>query len=192
MTLAEVQERIRPLARLIDVETEVPVLHRCLSYLCPGDTYLEIGTWQGCSAIIAALSTPPGVSIWTVDSGEFHQAHWGHTPAEYLAILKANFVKFGVRGRVAVSLKGSLNLRWCKPIHLLFIDGHHDCISVSADLEKWTPFITPAGKVVLHDVTRYEGIRRAIRKWLGDWELVDSGGSIEVYHKPGGDECQNG
>ena len=192
MTLAEVQERVRPLARLIDVETEVPVLYRCLSRLRPGDTYLEIGTWQGCSAIIAALSTPPGVSVWTVDSGEFHQAHWGHTPPEYRAILEANFAKFGVTGRIVISLKGSMGFPWHGKIHLLFIDGHHDCASVSADLEKWTLFVAPSGEVALHDVTRYEGIRRAIRKRLKDWELVDSGGSIEVYRKPGGVKCQNG
>lgn len=193
MTLAEVQERIRQIVQLIDVETEVPVLYRHLSCLHPGDVYLEIGTWQGCSAIIAALSTLPSVNVWTVDSGEFHQAHWGHTPDEYLVILRGNFVQHGVGGRINVSLAGSLGLEWDNPIHLLFVDGDHSPQGVEADVEKWIPFVVSGGVVILHDVTRYEGIRWAANELrVAGWKLIDSGGSIEVYRKPGEGKCQSG
>ncbi len=182
--LTEVQKIVKPIAKLIDVETEVPVLYRYTSRLEPGQVYLEIGTWMGCSAIIAALSSHSGVTIWTVDSGEFHQGHWQKTPAEYRRLLHENFSRYGVEKRISVSLDGSLGMAWSGPIHLLFIDGDHGYKGVKADVEKWQGFIPVGGVILFHDYTRYDGIERAADELEETgWELVPGGGSIRALRR---------
>lgn len=183
--LIEVQARVRLLARRIDAETEVPVLYHYLSRLQVGDTYLEIGTWMGYSAVVAALSTPPGVTVWTVDSGEYHQAHWKHTPNEYLAILRRTFTQYGVVDRISISLAGSLGLEWDGLIQLLFIDGDHSPPAVKADVEKWSPFVPPGGVILFHDYTLYAGAKRAADRLLQDpaWIGAPADGSIRALRR---------
>lgn len=186
MTLTEVQAQIRRFSGCrINVDIEVPVLHSHLSRLQAGDVYLEIGTWMGCSAIVAALSTPPGVRIWTIDCIEFHQAHWGHTTSEYRAILAGNFVRYGAGNKIDVSLAGSLDTEWDGPIQLLFIDGDHSPPAVKADVEKWSSFVPPGGVILFHDYTLYTGVTRAADRLLQDpaWRLLPGGGSIRALQR---------
>jgi len=182
--LVDVQRIVKPIAKLIDVETEAPVFYHYVSRLEPGQVYLEIGTWMGCSATIAALSSHDDAIIWTVDSGEFHQEHWQKTPAEYRALLHENFSRFGVEDKVNISLDGSLGMDWSGPIHVLFIDGDHGYKGVKADAEKWKKFIPVGGVMLFHDYTRYDGIERAADELEAEgWSHVFDGGSIRALRR---------
>jgi len=85
---------------------------------------------------------------------------------------------------------------WRRPIDFLFIDGDHRYEAVKRDWEEWTPFLRPAGFVVLHDALvmangwtdEQSGPLRLVRE-LGDsppgYERVDSADSTVVYHRVG-------
>lgn len=191
ISLTEVQEAVKPIARLIDVETEVPVLYHYASSLEPGQVYLEIGTWMGCSATIVALSSHDDAIIWTVDCGKFHEEHWQKPPSEYRALLRSNFAKYGVEDKVNISLEGTMGIDWSGPIHLLFIDGHHGYKDVKADTVKWQEFIPVGGVILFHDYTRYDGVERAADELeKTGWELVPGGGSIRALRRSA--SCQDG
>lgn len=177
MTRARISCRVEP-------ESDVPVLCKYASGLEAGEVYLEIGTWMGCSAIVAALASIPSVVVWTVDSGEFHEAHWHHSPEEYLSILGGNFAQCGVAGKIEVSLEGSLGIDWSGPVHLLFVDGDHSYKGVKADIEKWTPFIPPGGTALFHDYALYDGVKRAVDELArAGWRWLQGGENIAALSR---------
>ena len=163
----------------LDRESDIPVLYEYASKLQPGDTYLEIGTWMGCSAAVAALASPPETIIWTVDSGAFHESHWQHTPAEYRAILRENFKSCGIAEKIQISLDGSSGTVCVRDIDLLFIDGDHSYKGVSADITKWIPLVSPDGIVLFHDYALYDGVKRAVDELIeGGWQQLSGGKNI--------------
>jgi len=157
----------------LDQGSDIPVLYEYASRLQPGDTYLEIGTWMGCSAAVAALASDPEAIIWTVDSGAFHESHWQHTPEEYRTILRANFASCGVAQKVQISLDGSLGTVCVRDIDLLFVDGDHSYKGVSADITKWIPLVSPNGIALFHDYALYDGVKCAVDELIKDgwWQL---------------------
>lgn len=163
-------------ARRINLESDIPVLYEYASKLGDSDTYLEIGTWMGCSAIVAALASHPGAIIWTIDSGVFHESHWQNTPDEYHAILHKNFTLCNLQNRIRVSLDGSLEMAWNgSSIDLLFIDGDHGYKGVKADIEKWIPFVSPSGIALFHDYVLYDGVKNAVDELiLTGWQRLPS------------------
>lgn len=168
----------------VEPESDVPVLCRYASKLRSGEAYLEVGTWMGCSAIVAALASRPDVTIWTVDSGEFHQAHWHHSPDEYRSILRKNFEQCGVSGQIVVSLEGSLGVDWSDPIHLLFVDGDHSYRGVKADMEKWTLYIPRGGVALFHDYALYDGVRQAVDELVqSGWKRLQGGANIAALSR---------
>jgi predicted O-methyltransferase YrrM len=62
-----------------------------------------------------------------------------------------------------VGLSGKVAQSWCKPIHLLYIDGSHAYEDVLADFGGFFPHVVPGGMVALHDVKTgsWPGVARA-------------------------------
>jgi len=50
-------------------------------------------------------------------------------------------------------LGDSKELKWDKPIDILFIDGDHAYEGVKADFERYEPFVKKDGLILMHDVT---------------------------------------
>jgi len=182
MRLSEVQERIRKVAHWINVETEVPILHKYVSALHKGQTYFEIGTGLGCSSIIAALSSVERVQVWTVDIGSHYLDKLDSLEAYENTVL-AWYKEYGVQHRITFLCTDSRRMLWSKPIHVLFIDGDHSYESVVADIEQWTPHVN--GVVLFHDYycPHTPGVKQAVDECMADWQEVENGGSIKVFRR---------
>jgi len=134
---------------------DVTVLSEYASRLNPGDTYLEIGTAYGASAVVVALSSDPGVRIVTIDN-----CHPDNHPDVGIAVYKAkvqlNLNKSDLwKGRIEFIFGDANEIEWEGDIHALFIDGAHGYADVKKDFFRWSPFIPVGGYILFHD---YEGL----------------------------------
>jgi len=153
MNLEEIRELMFPLTsdgsvrlRLYD---DLPIFHRLISALEPGQVYLEVGTAQGYTALCAALSAQDGVEIWTLDNA------WQTGEAQYLVryIGKTmwRFCHMGVMHKIRFCPLASFALPWDgKPIDVLFLDG--DKREVRADFAKWGQYVPVGGVALFHDI----------------------------------------
>jgi predicted O-methyltransferase YrrM len=168
---------------LIDLDTELPVLHRYASRLLPGQTYFETGTYNGCSAMIAALSSPPGVQVWTIDNADRINA------ALYVLHILKLCTRCGVHRDVRFFPLASEEMPWAgEAIDMLFIDGGHSLEAVNFDVTRWTPFVPSGGIVAFHDAVEGKGYRSVIDTVArlddsGEWEREEGGGSIAVLRR---------
>jgi predicted O-methyltransferase YrrM len=164
------------------MKLEFPLLWDAVSALKPGEVYLEIGTGPaGCSAIMAAHAAQDGVEVHTVDSGEFCCQKFEYGVEDYRKVVEGWFDKYEVKDKIHFHVEDSIEMEWEGPIHVLFIDGAHDYVSVKADIEKWTPFIVPGGFVLFHDCATHKGVKRAVDETLRadpKWIEIEVGGSI--------------
>jgi len=184
MELAQIQRDIHRITHWCDIEKEMPVLHRYISALEPGQTYLEIGTGPtGCTAVLAGLSAAPGVNVHTVDSGIFLQEKHDIPPEQYAAKIRVNFASYGLLNVIRFHLEDSIEMEWDGTlIDVLFIDGAHDRASVTADIQKWTPFVPVGGVVLFHDCRTHKGVEAAVNECMRnneEWKELDS--SIAEY-----------
>lgn len=183
----EVQRLVGRIAHWIDVETEVPVLHKYASALSPGQLYFEVGTAFGCSAIVAALSAPEEVYVWTIGPGARYVSKTGSLD-NYVTKVKKWFEEFGVSERIHFWLKDSAEMLWFgADIHLLFVNGNHSYEAVKADIEKWTPHVTPGGMALFHYCgdPAMPGVTRAVDELMTEpcWSPIEGGGRIRAYRR---------
>lgn len=130
---------------------------------------IEVGVWQGCSAIDLALKLAPTGTVYAVDAFDGR----GGTP-EMLAEVAAaggsllprflrNVVELGADGVVPVPFD-SLRAADIFPYQcadLVFIDASHDALSVAADVRAWLPKVKPGGWLAGHDAN-YEGVQKGL------------------------------
>lgn len=185
MNLKEVQTRVRRIAHWFDIDTEVPVLFKHVSQLKSGETYLEIGTGLGCTAITAALSSLKTVQIWTIDIGAQYVVRMGSVQAYVDAVL-GWFEKYGVTDRITFLRQDANTVIWTHPIHCLLVDGDHSYESVKKDINKWTPHVVKGGRVLFHDYdcAHTPGVKQAVDELMTNgWREVKGGGSIKAFRR---------
>jgi predicted O-methyltransferase YrrM len=93
------------------------------------DQYVEIGTAEGGSALIASEFT----KVYTIDNGE-----------------NLNLIK--VDGPKIIKISGysvEIAKEWDKPIKVLFIDGNHN--KAREDYEAWKKHVVKGGYILFHD-----------------------------------------
>lgn len=126
---------------------------------------VELGTWQGASAIPVARSIARWRGVLTcVDtwSEDVYQA--GETSPWLLVSCARNIVAAGVRN---VRLMPASTLEaarcWTEPIDYLYIDADHHEAAVLADLDAWVPHVTPSGLILGDDYGNrsFLGVKRA-------------------------------
>ena len=178
MNLQDIQKKIHRITHWIRIDTEMPVLYEYIAALEPGQTYLEIGTGPtACSSIFAAFAAADDVNVHTVDDASMWIAR-GISIEEYERKVRARFAEYNVSDRINLHVENSITMEWDGPIHVLFIDGAHDYRSVTADIEKWTPFVPVGCVVIFHDCTDHQGVKRAVNEWMRSddaWEELDGG-----------------
>jgi predicted O-methyltransferase YrrM len=118
---------------------------------------VDIGTYKGKSAICmaSALKQIGRGKVYTIDEKEYEG-------------FKENIKKSGVEDYVVQIIGKSSEIKWDKPIKLLFIDGSHEYANVKADFEHFSPFIVKGGVVVFHDSDNdeYPDVRRFLFDYL--------------------------
>lgn len=161
--------------------------------LTPGQVIVEIGSEFGMSTSLFCYAAHPDVFIHAVDL----------FPGDMLENHKANMQEAGFGERKIVYHQGdsgSFRSFWVstaqRAIDLLFIDGDHTYEGVKRDIENWTPFVSPDGKVVFHDCAcmtntnphplHYEVVR-AVNEWYQanshEWRMVNMIDSMMVFQR---------
>jgi predicted O-methyltransferase YrrM len=131
---------------------------------------VELGTWQGASAIpVARLIQRWGGTLTCVDTwaGELDE-HGGSLPGKAPVMLLScarAMVDAGVGANVRLIPATTLEAAkvWSEPIDFLYIDADHSYDGVRADLEAWVPHVRVGGLIVGDDYDNpiYPGVKHA-------------------------------
>jgi len=115
---------------------------------------VELGTWQGASAIpVARAIRRWGGTVTCIDTwaGDIHEA----TSAQpwMLVSCARNIIEAGVGASVRLipATTREAAATWTTPIDYLYIDADHRYEAVRADLHAWLPWMKPGGLIVGDD-----------------------------------------
>lgn len=188
MKAEDIRELLEHWPGQIDLEDELPCLHRLVSALEPGQVYFEIGTGAGRSALIAALSARDGVEIWTIDNARRCSVE---DQTGYIKAILSRFAYLDVLHKARFYPLSSDEMPWDgETIDILFIDGDHSPVAVQVDINNWTPFVPVGGVIAFHDAIKgpwkyYKGVVAAVARLLetGDWAQEQGARSIAVLRR---------
>lgn len=138
---------------------------------------VELGTWQGASAIPVARSiarwggTLTCVDTWAGELNEDGGSVGGKSPIMLLSCARA-MVEAGVGANVRLipGMTEDVATFWSQPIDYLYVDADHGYRGVRADLDAWVPHVRHGGLIVGDDYEhpRYPGVKEA---W-DEFELI--------------------
>jgi predicted O-methyltransferase YrrM len=119
---------------------------------------VEIGVYEGSSALALCRALDPGAELHLVDPFGAHPdalpSGWGATEWATRRVLAR---ALRARGRDAprlrwhIALSQELAARWEGEVDMVFIDGDHSEAGCELDWSVWHPFVAPGGRVVFHD-----------------------------------------
>jgi len=131
---------------------------------------VELGTWQGASAIPVALSvrrwggTVACIDTWGGELDDDGGSVEGAPPLMLLGCAR-RMVDMGVGANVRLipALTTEAAKYWTEPIDFLYIDADHGYEGVKADLHAWVPHVKPGGLILGDDYGNpyYKGVREA-------------------------------
>jgi predicted O-methyltransferase YrrM len=152
---------------------------------------VEIGVFEGSSAIVLCDVLEPGAELHLVDPFGFQPTalregaaatEWATRRVVERAARRSN----GPEVQWHVDFSASVAERWTLPADLVFIDGDHSEIGVTKDWELWHPFVVEGGAVLFHDARESQPdgsglpgptavVDRLFRgpRALPDWEIAD-------------------
>jgi MMP 1-O-methyltransferase len=119
---------------------------------------VEIGVYEGSSAVALCNALAPGAELHLVDPFGLHPdalpSGWGATEwATRRAVARA----VRRRGQSAphvywhVALSHEVAASWAGEVDLVFIDGDHSEAGCELDWSSWRALVAPGGRVVFHD-----------------------------------------
>lgn len=161
MKIPELHQHILKSIQGVFGESDMEVMKREIEKLKPGQVYLEMGVDEGRSFTTAHHYAKPGVFIVGVDIHDVppHELSVGRGPwAEAEGMIGIGKYGFFVHG------DGDLLAEiWTKPIHLLFLDPHHDYESIKSATLAWEPKMAKGGVILFHDYDHAE-----TKRWLDE------------------------
>jgi MMP 1-O-methyltransferase len=183
-------------------------LHEAAARYAGRGPVLEVGTYCGKSTIyLAAAAREAGQPVITVDhhrGSEENQPGWEYHDTtlvdaktgrlDTLPHARDTLAAAGVEEDVIVIVGRSANVArlWRAPLGMLFIDGGHTDVAVTADYESWAPWIAPGGLLAIHDVfpdpadggqPPYRIYLRAVRS--GAFTEIPGEGSLRLLERTG-------
>jgi predicted O-methyltransferase YrrM len=117
-------------------------------------TVVEIGTYEGSSAVVFARAMDPDATLHLVDSYEGNALLFGWKGTERATrrvMKRATRERGGPRVEWHVARSATVAERWSTPIDLLFIDGDHSEEGARSDWEAFSPHVVAGGIVIFHD-----------------------------------------
>ncbi len=116
---------------------------------------VEIGVYEGSSALVLARSLPANAILHLVDpfsDSRGLRAGWqGNAWASRRVVERAVRERGGPAVRWHIERSQDLGERWTEPVDFVFIDGDHAAEACRADWELFSRWVQPGGVVVLHD-----------------------------------------
>lgn len=117
-------------------------------------TAVEIGVYEGSSAVVLCRSLPRDADLHLVDpfTGNALLPGWrGVESATRRVLVREARAHGGPRLHWHVELSEQTAARWSQPLDLVFIDGDHSERGCRLDWDLWSGFVGPGGVVVFHD-----------------------------------------
>jgi len=166
------------------------------SELVGGDRIVEIGSYQGRSAIVLASAAPEGVEVVAIDphggndrgpqqlEGEWEEGQRDHEAFD------GNLARAGVRDRVRHVRKASQEATSDVTglVELLYIDGAHRYAPAVADIRRWGDKVAEGGVMLIHDSFSSIGVTLALlaTTFFGaGFRYEGRSGSMTQYRKVG-------
>lgn len=153
---------------------QAAVLHRA-AIDCPSSgTIVEIGSFQGRSTIVLALSAADDTHIVAIDPhagndrGPQELDGFADQAADDHAVFLANLSKAGVSDRIRY-VRAFSDEALCEvttPIDLLYIDGAHRYGPAQRDIRQWGDRVVDGGTLLIHDSFSSVGVTAAIARHL--------------------------
>jgi predicted O-methyltransferase YrrM len=116
---------------------------------------VEIGVYEGSSALVLVRSLPPEAVLHLIDpfaDSRGLRAGWqGNAWATRRVIDRGVRERGGPTVRWHVERSQDAGQRWTEPLDFVFIDGDHAPESCQADWELFSRHVEPGGVVVFHD-----------------------------------------
>lgn len=171
---------------------DAKVLYELSTNLPPKSTVLEIGTYQGRSAVLFASNLSNRVvCIDPLEPGTDEQNHLTITEAEVYNLHK----NIDLYSNIEWVRKRSINVIWDDlaivgltnyPIRLIFIDANHQYPFPKEDYKHFYPLLEPECIVAFHDYGKtFPGVRQSVEELQAE-RLLSAGvkiGSVYVAHK---------
>jgi hypothetical protein len=140
------------------------------SELAASARIVEIGSFQGRSAIVLASAAPDGVAMTTIDPhggndrGPNEIAGYADEAEQDHQTFLANLERAGVRDRIEHVREFSDAALPHVPgqIDLLYIDGAHRFGPASNDIRRWGAKVAPGGTMLIHDSFSSVGVTLAL------------------------------
>jgi hypothetical protein len=153
---------------------------------------VEIGVYEGSSALALCATLAPGAELHLVDPFGQHPdalpSGWGATEwATRRVLARAARQRGATAPRVHwhVELSHELAARWSGPAEAVFIDGDHSEAGCELDWECWRGHVPVGGRVIFHDARLGQPGGRGLpgptavvdRHFRGEgapgWEIID-------------------
>jgi hypothetical protein len=166
---------IRDFASEVDMSPSAPIYN-----------YVMLGAGPG----VFAVALAEGNKLIPIEIVDNNTTHW--VQQHLMALNSFNEILYvisdsAVRGK---SYRG-------RPIDLLIVDAAHDEVSVTKDIQAWTPHVRIGGHIFFHDYLEREGGFNGLGKWepygvaravwknlnLDYWKWVDDVGISRIYRK---------
>lgn len=172
-SLAEILRRVESVRGWMSPD-QAAVLHRA-AIDCPANgTIVEIGSFQGRSTIVLALSAPLGVDIVAIDPhagndrGPQELDGFEYQAADDHEIFLANLTAAGVADRVRYvrAFSDAAHAEVTAPIDVLYIDGAHRYAPAARDIEQWGRRLGDDANLLIHDSFSSIGVTAAILRHL--------------------------
>jgi hypothetical protein len=116
---------------------------------------IEIGVYEGSSALVLVRSLPANAVLHLVDpfvDDRGLRPGWqGNAWASRRVVGRAARERGGPAVRWHVERSQDLGTRWTDPVDFVFIDGDHSPEACRADWQLFSRWVQPGGVVVLHD-----------------------------------------
>ena len=153
-------------------------------------TVVEIGTYEGSSAVVLARAMEPDATLHLIDSYEGNALLFGWKGTEHATrrvMERATRDRDGPQVEWHVARSAAVAAGWSTPIDLLFIDGDHSEEGTRSDWDAFSPHVLIGGVVIFHDARHGEpgggeagpgptlvvdALFRGERA-LPDWRIVD-------------------
>ncbi|MDB5128646.1 glycosyltransferase [Mucilaginibacter sp.] len=153
---------------------------------------VEVGSFQGKSTVLFGSVVKayfPSAKVYAIDPHEGVVGDADQVIEELEPTLESftrNIEQQGLTSQVELIKDYSFNVKWDKPISLLFIDGMHDYMNVSRDFNHFAKWVSPGGYIAFHDYADYfPGVMNFVNETLstGDYIEIDKAKSLIVVQK---------
>ncbi len=177
--LADVQAR-----RLYDAAQRVP----------NGGRIVEIGSYHGRSAIVAALAAPHVGEVVAIDphgGNDRGPQQWNGRPEDGQSdneIFERNLTNAGVRSRIrhVRAMSDTAHNEVPGEIDLLYVDGSHRFAAARKDIVGWGAKVTPGGTMLVHDSFSSIGVTFALLSTTAvgsGWRYIGRSRSMTEYRR---------